>query len=458
MVDRMDIFGLANYGLTLVQNKSTNLKCAEIFFSKNNYINIEVEENSVKNSEIGVDHGVSARLIDKRGSLGFAFTNKLEKKSINTIIDVAIKMMKAGTEDSDFKDLPGHYSKYPNVKNLFDGDIKNLEIEESIKYVEDLIRICNDDELAISQTANFVSNYSKKYIFNSNGLEINSKETMCSISSNIIVKDKLSGETSFGYESQSERALKNLNAIETAQNALKDAKRNLYRVKVKNMKVPLVLTPKGTISLILMPISSAIKGETFQYKRSFLVDKRNEIIGSESLNIEDNALIDGLTGSFSFDGEGVPCKNKKIFENGKFLKDGLLHNSYTAGKEGIESTGNASRRSYSSVPSIGISNFILKPGDTSKEEIISGVKDGIILDYTGDSPNIATGDFSGLILHGNIIKNGEVKESLNETMFGINLLELLKNIEAISREFKIYGAYQAPYVKIKSVQIIGSAN
>ena len=458
MVEIMDIFGLANYGLKLVQNKSTNLKCAEIFFSKNNYINIEVEENSVKNSEIGSDHGFSARLIDKRGSLGFAFTNKLGKKSINTIIDVAIKMMKAGTEDSDFKDLPDHYSNYPNVKNLFDKDIKNIEIDESIKYVEDLIKICSDDELAISQTANFVSNYSKKYIFNSNGLEINSKETMCSLSSNIIVKDKVSGETSFGYESQSERALKNLNATETAQNALKDAKRNLNRVKVKNMKVPLVLTPKGTISLILMPISSAINGETFQYKRSFLVDKRNEIIGAESLNIEDNALIDGLTGSFSFDGEGVPCKNKKIFENGKFLKGGLLHNSYTAGKEGIESTGNASRRSYSSVPSIGISNFILKPGDISKEDIISGVKDGIILDYTGDSPNIATGDFSGLILHGNIIKNGEIKESLNETMFGINLLELLKNIEAISREFKIYGAYQAPYVKIKSVQIIGSAN
>ena len=55
------------------------------------------------------------------------------------------------------------------------------------------------------------------------------------------------------------------------------------------------------------------------------------------------------------------------------------------------------------------------------------------------------------------IENGEIKEPLNETMFGVNLLDLFKNIEAVSKEFKAYGSYRAPYVKIKEVQIIGSA-
>jgi PmbA protein len=281
-------------------------------------------------------------------------------------------------------------------------------------------------------------------------------ETNCSISSNIIVKDKVRNETSFGYDWQSERSLKNINAIKIAKRALEDAKRNLNRIKIKNMRVPLILTPKGTINFILNPMASAVNGETFQYKRSFLVGKRDEIIGTEYLNIEDNALINGLSGSTQFDGEGVPCKNKRIIENGKFLR--LIHNSYTAGKEGIESTGNASRSSYSSVPSIGISNFILKNGDYTKEEIIKDVNEGIILDYTGDSPNITTGDFSGLILHGNLIENGEIKEPLNETMFGINLLDLFKNIDAVSKEFSIYGAYHAPFVRIKDVRIIGAAS
>jgi PmbA protein len=221
------------------------------------------------------------------------------------------------------------------------------------------------------------------------------------------------------------------------------------------MKAPVILTPKGTISLILRPVAAAINADTFQYKRSFLVDKRNVKIGSEYLNIEDNGLIPGAAGSQIFDDEGVPCKNKKIIERGKFLKNGLLHNSYTAGKEGVESTGNASRGSYASMPSIGITNFIMKPGDLTLEEMISDIKNGILLNYTGDSPNISTGDFSGLILHGNLIQNGEIKDPLNETMIGINLMDIFQKIDSVSKEYRIYGAFHAPWVRISSVNIIG---
>jgi len=448
-----DFFALARSSLKYAEQQDTSLKCAEVFFGMDEYINIEVEENSIKNSEIGEDLGFSIRTIDNRGSLGFAYTNKLTKKSIQNIIKIAIKMMKSGTVDPDFKNLPLFYDKYPKVLNLYDDNIKNLKLEDSIKYIEALIEVCEEDNLAISQSADFSSNYFKQFVFNSNGLEINGKETYCSISSNMIIRDK--GEISPGFDEQIERSIKNINAIEIAKNALKKAKRNLYRKKVKNMKVPLILTPLGTINLILNPIALAINAESFQYKRSFLLGKKGEIIGSDYLNIEDNALIDGAIGSASFDGEGVPCKNKMIFQNGKFLKKGLLHNSYTAGKEDIESTGNASRNSYSSIPSIGISNFILKPGDFSKNEIVSDIKEGILLDYTGDSPNISTGDFSGLILHGNLIKNGVIKEPLNETMFGINLLDLFKNIDAVSQEFKIYGSFQAPFVRVEGVRVIG---
>jgi len=61
-----------------------------------------------------------------------------------------------------------------------------------------------------------------------------------------------------------------------------------------------------------------------------------------------------------------------------------------------------------------------------------------------------------LISQGNLIQNGEIKHALNETMFGINLLDLFENITDISKEHKIYGPYSAPYVKIDNVQIIGA--
>ena len=458
MTEKRDYYSLANYGLRLLEKYNSDVKCGELFLEKSKYVNIEISENSIKNSEIGSDNGISIRVIDKRGSLGFSFTNKLDEKSIENMVSIAVKMMKMGTEDTDFKSLPFKCEKYPSVKGLFDAELKNMQIEDTINYVEDMIKICNEDDKAISQSADFSSSYSKIIILNSNGLEAIEKETDCQISSEIIVKDKISKETSSGYEWQSERNLSKINATEIAQNALKNAKGNLNRKKIKNMKVPLILTPWGTVSLILRSITAAINAETFQYKRSFLVGKRGEVIGSKLLNIRDNALIDGAAGSASFDGEGFPCKNKKIIEKGKFLKSGLLHNTYTAGKEGVESTGNAHRKSYTDVPSISNTNCILSSGDFTKDEIFNDVKKGILLDYTGDSPNISTGDFSGLILHGNLIEDGELVHPLNETMLAINLLDLFKNVDAVSKDLKTYGSYQAPYVRIKDVQILGGVN
>ncbi len=458
MENHVDYHALSSYGLKLVDRDSYKVKSSEIFFERSNYLTLEVEENFVKYSEMGSDEGISIRVIDDRGSLGFAFTNKIEKRSIEKMTMTAIKMMNAGTPDPDFQDLPLSFHQYPRVKDLFDNNLKDLQIEDATHYVKDLISICRNDELAISQSAVFKTAYTKRLIMNSNGLEVQDKETNCMAYSQIIVKDKISKDKSSGTEWQIKRNLAEINVTQMAKKALLKAKNNLNRKKIKNMKCPLILTPSGAIDLILQPISMAINAETYQYKRGFLVGKLDSILGSECLNIDDDALIDGAAGSSSFDGEGVPCQNKKIIENGKLLKSGLLHNSYTANKDNIDSTGNASRTSYSSLPSISSSNFILKPGDGSREEIIQDVKKGILMDDTGDSPNFATGDFSGLILQGNLIENGEIKHPLNETMIAINLLDLFKNIKIISKEFEVYGTFQAPYIRIDDVQILGSSD
>ena len=456
MDDDRDLFELAKFAIKIADKTYPNYKCAEIFIGKSEYLNIEVEENSVKYSETGKNHGISIRIYQTNGSIGFAFTNKLNRNVVEKIVKNAIKMMCVGTPDPNFKNLPEKLKPYAVVDDLYDNSIKNLSIEDSIDHVKDLISVCTEDDQAISQSGEFTANSALSYIFNSNGVEISGEETFFKISSNMIVKDTINGEVSNGYESQMKRRLVDIDGTKTAEEALKNAKRNLHRKKIKTKKMPVILSPKGTINLILNPIASAINAETYQYKRSFLVGKRGKKIGSNLINIDDNSLINGRIGSNIFDGEGFPCTNKKIIEHGQFLQSGLLHNSYTAGKEGVESTGNASRRSFSSIPSIGISNLILQPGTTQKDELIQNVKEGILLNSTADSPNIATGDFSGLISQGHLIQNGEIKHALNETMFGINLLDLFENITSVSKEYKIYGPYSAPYVKIDNVQIIGA--
>ena len=348
--------------LKLLQKKDPTINYAEVYIRLDDILNLEIEENSVKNSRMKLKKGISTRCFDDRGACGFAFTNRIKEKNIEDITTSAIKLMKSGTEDPDFKGLPSEYKKYPQVQDLYDKKIAELQIDKTSQYASELVEVCEEDELAISQSGNFISESSEIFILNSNGISISEKRAFASISSNMILKDKKTNESSFGYERQSVRNLDELNAREVALNALKDGKRNLNRGKVEKMTVPIILTPKGAINLILEPLSSAINAETFQYNRSFLVGHRGEKIASDLINIEDNALIEGGIGSRTFDDEGVPCRDKKIIDNGRFLEQGLLHNSYTAGKEGTESSGNAVRSSYGSLPQISHTNLILAPG------------------------------------------------------------------------------------------------
>jgi PmbA protein len=448
-----NFFEYGEYGLKIAENLK-NIKCCELFFQKTKSYEIGLEKNSIKDCDISENFGFSTRVFDERGSLGFSYSNNVSKKNIEKTISTAVKMMKAGSPNSEFKDIAQPAKSYPNVSGLFDKTTKNLNLEKPFELIEEMIKISSDDKHVITHSGEFSLSYSKYLIFNTNGVEAHSKETAVSLSSSIVVKNQNNNETGNGYHWQVERNYEKLNASEVVLKALEMAKTNLNRITADTMKAPLILTPKGVITLILNSIASATNAEAFQYNRSFLVGKLNQSIGTDLLNIEDNGLINGATGSSSFDAEGVPCQNKKIIDNGTFLT--LLHNTYTAGKDDVESTGNAQRNSFYSTPYIGAKNLMFKPGDFSREELFEDIKLGIILDATADSPNLATGDFSGLIMNGNIIRNGEIQESLNETMIGINLLDLFNRIERVSKDYEVYGSRTAAYVKISSVQISGS--
>ena len=158
-------------------------------------------------------------------------------------------------------------------------------------------------------------------------------------------------------------------------------------------------------------------------------------------------------GTESFDAEGVATQEMTIIQNG-ILKD-YYHNSFTAGKAGVVSNGHASRGSYSGNIGISNNNIIMTPGNGKKDDMIADIQKGIYMEYTGDSPNEITGDFSGLIMTGYLIQDGELGPTVSETLLGINLLDAYKRIEKVSQEQKWVDEVHAPWVKISKASISG---
>jgi len=162
--------------------------------------------------------------------------------------------------------------------------------------------------------------------------------------------------------------------------------------------------------------------------QSFLVDKIGSEVACSKLTLIDDPTVADSYGVRAFDDEGVPTRRNIIIERG-ILKS-YLHNSATAKKFGVETTGNAGLISPHPW------NLIVEPGEKSFEEILAEIDRGIYVtnDWYLRYQNYRNGDFSTIPRDGMfMIRNGEISSSIRELRISDNMLRILKNIREISR-------------------------
>ncbi|PKM70556.1 MAG: TldD/PmbA family protein, partial [Firmicutes bacterium HGW-Firmicutes-18] len=150
---------------------------------------------------------------------------------------------------------------------------------------------------------------------------------------------------------------------------------------------------------------------------------------------------------------------KKVIENG-ILKT-YLHNQKTAEKDGVSSTGNASRGSYKSTIGISPSNFFIENGTYTLDEMVESIDNGLLLiELQGlhSGLNSVSGDFS-LSCFGYLIENGKKSKPVNQITVSGNFFDMIKSIEMIGNDLRFglpAGSYfGAPSLKISELSIAG---
>ena len=103
----------------------------------------------------------------------------------------------------------------------------------------------------------------------------------------------------------------------------------------------------------------------------------------------------------------------------------------------MKSSGNA-RSSIADQPIVRMSNTYLQPGDNTFEELIEDIPDGIYLKGSrGGQVDTGKGIFQFNAAEGYLIKDGEISTPLRDVSLSGNILETLKNIDAIGNDFKL---------------------
>ncbi|MEZ0392875.1 MAG: TldD/PmbA family protein [Pseudobdellovibrionaceae bacterium] len=404
------------------------------------------------------DHSatVGVRVLFGRGA-GFSTTEKISNEALKETYKEALQSAKdldkeAPKEKSPQKLYRG--SRQMPAMNLFNSEIEKVQISEKLKSAETLERaaLSHDPRIQTVPWSNYSESKSARTLLNSSGLNLSVEAG--GISAYVYALAKNGEDLKGGYSSGFYRGPKNFHAERMAQDAAKRSLGLLGAIQPKSGKYPIVFLNEVAGELISF-LNYHLSAKNLDEGTSLLANKTGEKIFSEQITITDDPLRAELMGARPFDSEGAASLKTVTIENG-ILKS-YLSNSYLAEKLAIPHTANASR--LGGEMGVSPSNTVISAGNFSFEELLSSYQQVILITsvdalHTGFKEN--TLDFS-LPAYGYLYENGEIVKSLHQMVVSGNLLNLLKEVEKVSRRYSFDGgSVLCPDVLFPEISIAGA--
>ncbi|MGG7152918.1 TldD/PmbA family protein [Clostridium neonatale] len=424
----------------------------EIYYADGESLSINIYEGEVEKYKLNTAFGLSFRG-KINGKMGYSYSEILDEEAIKTLIENA-KSAALTIENDDVKFIYEGDKEYKEI----DCFKKELEGINPDKYIELALQMEKECKKQCDKVINFSScaiGYGKSTygIINSKGLNLKNERN--SLSAYVIPIIEADGEKYDGMGYVLAQKLDDIKPDELAKRAIEEATSRIGGKSIPSGKYKIIINNEAMVSL-LGTFSSIFNSEQAQKGLSLLQGKEGEIIASDIVTlIDDPHLKDGL-GTCSFDDEGVATYTKEIVTNGKL--NTLLYNLKTANKAGVKSTGNGFKSSYASTVGVSETNFYIKPGEKTFDELCEIVKDGVIItEFAGlhSGASSVTGDFS-LAAKGFMIENGKKTFPVEQITIAGNFFTLLKDIEEVGCDLKFpMSSIGSPSIIVKELSIAG---
>lgn len=412
-------------------------------------IAIRFENKHINHANNAGDLAIGIRFIGEMGKTASVKFNSIDKRTIQRNIEKGLELIQYSSEDPYFKDLPKPMPQKHDVWPYFDKKIAALDIENLKDLSESFLNVPDRKYFYSSEGSIRLGQYFT-YLVNSNGISI--AETTTSVSGGISLNLESDGVIGSGYGADGFSRLSDFSPDKLIEEAYTTAFRMLKRRKVESGSYELVFSPEMASELVVNTIASGAIFKNVYLKKSFLAEMEKKRVANPILNIKNCPNIPFNNSSSPFDSEGVPTFEFDLVKDG--VLETFLYNHYWASRVGKTSNGCAYKRGVASKTTTNPQSLVVKPGDQTEEELISGIKKGIYCDGTGDSPTITSGQFSGVIM-GYYIENGEICEGIEDVVLGTKLIDLYNRIEAIGSNSKKVGSNLIPSIKFGKTQIGG---
>ncbi len=190
--------------------------------------------------------------------------------------------------------------------------------------------------------------------------------------------------------------------------------------------LPVILDPQMTGVFVHEVLGHAAEHDAIEEGDSVLRGKLGEQLSERPITVVDNPLALDF-GHYRFDDEGFPAREAFILREGVFRE--------TLRSSSFGSNGHARAQSLDAKPIVRMSNTYMLPGKDSVEDVFD-VREGIYLaGCRGGNVDTLKGEFLFTAAQAWLIRRGEQVAILKDVSISGNLLEALRGIELVSRDF-----------------------
>ncbi len=414
---------------------------AEVYSAEIDQLKVEFRSNEFHTQDSRNTRGFGLRVFTG-GRIGFAAgTNpaRLQEQA-----DAAVDTAKWGRQASI--KLPGEV-RFPEVK-LCDNRVLVYSADKLRQWGAELIDAVRARVPDLKLDVTFSRAYEQVRILNTSGLDVQYSTCTSEVMiAGLLVLDGLYWLTDF--QNLTDGSQPNVTAIADKLERL--AKLARTKAQLASGSYPVIFMPESLPNLLL-PISRAVSGTMLEKGVSPLIGKVGQQLLDPKLTIIDNPLRNYALDSSPVDGEGIARRRNPLFERGVFR--GFVFDLVTAAACRQFSTGSA-ERGYASLPSPGLTNIEVLPGQDRFEAVLGDIDEGVVV-YDcvgGGQSNILAGDVTLGITGGFKVEKGQLVGRLKDVMFGGNVYELLRQVAAVGDRQQDLGSFFAPFIRIDGVKL-----
>jgi len=432
---------LLDEGLTLLDNKQCD--AGKIVATAEREFRIVVENGEFTLAQLTNEQNIGV-LVHKNNKKGSASLNSPDTQELKNAINEASSLASFSLEDPHLilasnEEAP----KAPKLNFLCDTDFYDVDVNIIETAAKKALKILSSDKRLCIDRFEIGVGGALHNLANTNGVRQQELQTTIDWSYLGMARDgdQVSG---MDYDSGFSFSLKDfedklLGDIESYKQRLLDS---LKLVKTPTYTGKVLLSPRALDDLILGTMLYHSSGRKIMDGKSRWADSLNDSVCSDLLTITDDPHSSSMSGSTSYDSDGIPTFKKVMIENG-VLKTHLF-DCYSANKLGKKA--NAS--------SGGPFGLKVSAGTTPLSDLFASQSEVVFVERFSGNLDPLTGDFSGVAKNSCLYSDGNRLGSIGETMIAGNSFDLMKQILNISQETQLVDdCLVAPTILVDGISV-----